>query len=135
MVGAYYDSEDTPDQTERFLAEGIWENGYKDRYLDLVRAMKVGDKIAIKSTSTQKNHLPFDSLGHTVSLLLIKATGTVISSDSYDSLTSAGLLQNSGRLAAASNVSIDADAAISNSGSIGVQAVLRTRAILAFRRD
>lgn len=79
LVGAYYSSDDPPDQTERFLAEGIWENGYEDRYLDLVKAMKVGDKIAIKSTTTQKNDLPFDSLGHTVSLLLIKATGTVVS--------------------------------------------------------
>jgi 5-methylcytosine-specific restriction protein B len=79
LVGAYWDGEDSPDQTERFLAEGVWENGYEDRYLDLVRAMKVGDKIAIKSTTTQKNDLPFDSLGHTVSLLLIKATGTVVS--------------------------------------------------------
>jgi len=79
LVGAYWESEDPPDQAERFLAEGIWENGYKDRYLDLVKAMKVGDKIAIKSTTTQKNDLPFDSLGHTASLLLIKATGTVVS--------------------------------------------------------
>jgi len=43
LVGAYWDSEDPPDQTDRFLAEGIWENGYEDRYLDLVRVMKVGD--------------------------------------------------------------------------------------------
>ena len=45
LVGAYWDGEDPPDQTERFLAERIWENGYEDRYLDLVRAMKVGDKM------------------------------------------------------------------------------------------
>jgi hypothetical protein len=79
LVGAYWGSEDPPDQTERFLAEGTWENGYADRYLDLVKAMKIGDRIAIKSTTTQKNDLPFDSLGHTASLLLIKATGTVVS--------------------------------------------------------
>ena len=79
LVGAFWDGEDPPDQTERFLAEGIWENGYKDRYIDLVRAMKVGDKLAIKSSSTKKAGLPFDSLGHTVSYMLIKATGTVVS--------------------------------------------------------
>ncbi|MBE0657627.1 MAG: AAA family ATPase [Bryobacteraceae bacterium] len=79
LVGAYWDSEDAPDQTNRFLEEGIWENGYEDRYLDLVRSMKVGDKIAIKSTTTQKHELPFDSRGHTVSLMLIKATGTIVS--------------------------------------------------------
>jgi 5-methylcytosine-specific restriction protein B len=78
MVGAYWDGEDPPDQTERFLAEAIWENGYTDRYLDAVKAMKVGDKIAIKATGTQKNDLPFDGLGHTVSLCLIKATGTIV---------------------------------------------------------
>jgi 5-methylcytosine-specific restriction protein B len=79
LVGAYWDSEEPPDQTERFQDEGIWINGYKDRYLDLVKSMKVGDKIAIKSTTTQKNDLPFDSFGHTASLLLIKATGTIVS--------------------------------------------------------
>ena len=79
LVGAYWGSEEPADQTKRFLDEGIWENGYEDRYLDLVKAMKVGDKIAIKSTTTQKNDLPFSSFGHTASLLLIKATGTVVS--------------------------------------------------------
>ena len=79
MVGAFWDGQDPPDQTERFLAENIWENGYQDRYLDLVKAMKVGDRIAIKSASTQKHGLPFNSFGHTASLMLIKATGTVVS--------------------------------------------------------
>jgi 5-methylcytosine-specific restriction protein B len=41
LVGAYWGGEEPPDQTERFLNEGIWENGYEDRYLDLVRTMKV----------------------------------------------------------------------------------------------
>ena len=34
LVGAYWDSQEPADQTERFVAEGIWENGYKDRLLD-----------------------------------------------------------------------------------------------------
>jgi 5-methylcytosine-specific restriction protein B len=76
LVGAYWEGDD---QTDRFLSEGIWENGYEDRYLDLVKAMKVGDRIAIKSTTTQSEGLPFDSLGHTASKLLIKATGTIVS--------------------------------------------------------
>jgi len=29
LVGAYWDDRDPADQTERFLEEGIWENGYK----------------------------------------------------------------------------------------------------------
>lgn len=78
MVGAFWDSEDPPDQTERFLAEGIWENGYKDRYLDLVNSMKVGDRIAIKSVATQKVDLPFDNAGKTASLMRIKVLGTIV---------------------------------------------------------
>ena len=78
MVGAYWEDDDPQDQTERFLAEGIWENGWKDRYLDQVRAMKVGDRIAIKAMSTQKHNLPFENHGKTVSVMTIKATGTIV---------------------------------------------------------
>jgi 5-methylcytosine-specific restriction protein B len=81
MVGAFWDSEDSPDQTDRFLAENIWENGYQDRYLDLVNAMKVGDRIAIKAVATQKNDLPFDNGGKTASVMRIKALGTIVAND------------------------------------------------------
>ena len=37
FVGASYGR--TEDQTPRFLSEGIWENGYDDKHLDLVRSM------------------------------------------------------------------------------------------------
>ncbi len=78
MVGAYWSSSDPPDQTQRFLDEGVWKNGYEDHYLDEVRSMKVGDKIAIRSSTTQKHDLPFDGRGKTVSKLIIKAVGTII---------------------------------------------------------
>jgi 5-methylcytosine-specific restriction protein B len=78
LVGAYWDDQETPDQTERFLSEGIWENGYKDRYLDQVRSIKVGDHIAIKAMFTQKHDLPFDNSGKTISGMTIKATGTIV---------------------------------------------------------
>jgi 5-methylcytosine-specific restriction protein B len=78
MVGAFWSSKEPPDQTKRFLDEGIWQNGYKDRYLDEVRSMRVGDKVAIKATSTQRHDLPFDSRGKTVSRLTLKAIGTVV---------------------------------------------------------
>jgi 5-methylcytosine-specific restriction protein B len=78
LVGAYWTGTDTPDRTQQFLDEGIWQNGYKDQYLDLVRAMKVGDKIAIKAASTQKKNLPFDARGNTVSRNTIKAVGTIV---------------------------------------------------------
>lgn len=78
MVGAYWDDHDPRDQTQHFVSEGIWENGYTDRYLDVVRAMKPGDRIAIKSSATQKIGLPFDNGGLTASKMAIKATGTVL---------------------------------------------------------
>jgi 5-methylcytosine-specific restriction protein B len=78
LVGAYWSSQDPPDQVSRFLNEGIWENNYDDRYLEEVKSIKVGDKIAIKSSSTQRNNLPFDSRNHTVSKMDIKAIGTVV---------------------------------------------------------
>lgn len=78
LVGAYWNDSDPPDQTERFLDEGVWQNGYTDKYLEEVRAIKVGDRIAIKSSSTQKKNLPFDARGNTVSRMSIKAIGTVV---------------------------------------------------------
>lgn len=75
FVGALYDG--TDDQMPRFLQEGIWENGYKDKYLELVKSIQVGDRIAIKSSYTRKHGLPFDNRGHTVSVMAIKAVGTV----------------------------------------------------------
>jgi 5-methylcytosine-specific restriction protein B len=75
FVGATYDG--TDDQTPRFLQEGIWENGYQDKYLDAVKSIQVGDRIAIKSSYTRKHDLPFDNRGQTVSVMAVKAIGTV----------------------------------------------------------
>ena len=77
FVGASYGG--TDDQTERFIRNGIWENGYDDRYLDVVRSMEPGDRIAIKSTYVRSNPdgLPFDNRGHNVSVMAIKATGVI----------------------------------------------------------
>jgi 5-methylcytosine-specific restriction protein B len=78
LVGAYWDDKDPQDQTQRFLDEGIWENGYTDRYLDEVNSMQVDDKIAIKASMTQRKNLPFDARDKTVSRMDIKATGTIV---------------------------------------------------------
>ena len=78
LVGAYWDDHDPADQTEYFLAEGIWVNGYTNRFLGDVKAMQVGDKIAIKTSSTQRKNLPFDAHNHTVSRISIKAIGTIV---------------------------------------------------------
>jgi 5-methylcytosine-specific restriction protein B len=75
FVGASYGG--TDDQMPQFLAEGIWENGYDDKLLDVVRSMRPGERIAIKSSYTRKNGLPFDSRGRAVSVMGIKAVGTI----------------------------------------------------------
>lgn len=62
----------------RFLAEGIWENGYDDKLLDVVRSMRRGERIAIKAAYTRKHGLPFDNRGRTVSVMAIKAIGTIV---------------------------------------------------------
>ena len=75
FVGASFGA--TDDQTPRFLEQGIWENGYHDRYLDQVKSIRPGDRIAIKSTYRRKQNLPFDNQGRYVSTMAIKAVGTV----------------------------------------------------------
>ena len=75
FVGASYGGAD--DQTTKFLSEGIWRNGWSNRYLDAVKSMQPGDRIAIKYSTTRKHHLPFDAGGRTVSVMGIKAIGTV----------------------------------------------------------
>ena len=77
FVGASW-GEENEDQTPRFLQDRIWENGYDDRYLDQVRAMRAGDRIAIKATYTRKFGLPFDNRGVSVSVMAIKVIGTII---------------------------------------------------------
>ncbi|WP_250657073.1 McrB family protein [Alkalimarinus coralli] len=76
FVGASY-GKGSEDQTERFLNDGVWQNGYEDKYLDVVRSMQPGDKIAIKSSYTRKRELPFDNKGQTVSVMGIKAIGVI----------------------------------------------------------
>ncbi len=78
LVGAYWDDTEPKDQSQRFLDEGIWQNGYNDKYLDEVKSMQVGDKIGIKSSSTLRKGLPFDNHGKTISRNIIKAIGTIV---------------------------------------------------------
>jgi 5-methylcytosine-specific restriction protein B len=76
FVGAVWNK--TEDQMPRFLAEGIWENGYKDRFANFVRRMKPGDRIAIRSSFALKYKLPFDLGGKPAAGMHIKATGTIL---------------------------------------------------------
>lgn len=74
IAGATWDGED---QTPRFRAEGVWRNGWEDRFSDSVRRIEPGDRIAIKSSFVRRHGLPFENNGVAVSANRIKATGTV----------------------------------------------------------
>ncbi len=79
FVGAvHWTGQGGEDQTERFVEEGIWELHYTDQYLDRVMEIQPGDKIAIKTQFNRKNGLPFDNRDHWVSVMRIKAPGTVV---------------------------------------------------------
>lgn len=66
------------DQLERFISEGIWENGYEDQFIDKVKQMQPGERIAAKSTFVRRYGLPFDNHDQPVSVMRIKATGTIV---------------------------------------------------------
>ena len=66
------------DQTERFVRDGVWEHGYSGRYLEEVKSIRSGDRVALKATYKRKHGLPFDNRGHFVSVMAIKATGIVV---------------------------------------------------------
>jgi 5-methylcytosine-specific restriction enzyme B len=68
----------TDEQMPRFLAEGIWESGYDEKFSELIRRIKAGDRIATKTSFVQKRGLPFDVGGRSISVMRIKATGTVL---------------------------------------------------------
>ncbi|WP_441001129.1 McrB family protein [Fodinibius sp. SL11] len=68
LVGAYWNKEENPDQTDRFIEEGIWENGYDEKYIEEINSIAVGSKIAIKSVYTKNK---------TDSVMAIKARGVV----------------------------------------------------------
>lgn len=76
LVGANWES--SGDQTQRFIEEGIWQNGYDIKYTNIVNKMQPGDKIAIKTSYTKLKGIPFENNGETVSVMKIKVTGTVV---------------------------------------------------------
>ena len=74
FVGTLWDN---GDQSERFINEGIWQNGHQTRFSEHVGRMKPGDRVAIKAAFTKKYGLPFKNYGKSVSCMRIKAIGTV----------------------------------------------------------
>ena len=65
------------DFSDEYIENGIWVNGWDDKFIEVVNSIAVGDHIAIKSTFTQKKNLPFDNHGKTVGAMKIKAIGVV----------------------------------------------------------
>ena len=81
FVGAV--DNETGDQFDLYVEQGIWENGWwmeesKIWIREKVKSIQVGDRIAMKSSYTRKNGLPFDYRGLFASVMAIKATGTVV---------------------------------------------------------
>lgn len=70
-VGFTWKGSDPENQLPRFIKEGVWENGFDDKYLERVNAVPVGSRLAAKTTYTRKEN------DETISILLIHATGTV----------------------------------------------------------
>lgn len=82
FVGAFFkDSDDydgpVGDRTDEFVQAKSWHNGSEDKYHDLVKAMRPGERIAIKAAFTRLHEMPFDTKGNRVSVMAIKATGTI----------------------------------------------------------
>jgi len=69
LVGAFWDTENPQDQTDRFLKESIWRNGYTDKFLKEVSSVPIGSNIAIKSAFVREK---------TKAVMAIKARGIVI---------------------------------------------------------
>lgn len=77
FVGAAYGG--TDDHAARFVADGIWRTrpGFREKYEHHVLSMLPGDRIAIKASYTRKADLSFDAGGEFVSVMRIKAVGTI----------------------------------------------------------
>lgn len=72
-VGFNWNGQNPPSQLERFLKEGIWENGYDDKFIETVNNVPVGARLAAKTAYTRKIN------GKTISVLEVHAMGTVTS--------------------------------------------------------
>ncbi len=72
LLGAYWKNKEEPDQTQRFVKNGTWENGWDDKFSDSVNTVAAGSRVAIKASFVKGKR----DEGQT-SALRIKAIGTV----------------------------------------------------------
>lgn len=70
-VGFTWKGSEPESQLERFTKNGIWENGFEDRYIDRVNSVQVGARLAAKTSFTRKEN------NETISVLKVYRTGTV----------------------------------------------------------
>jgi len=70
-VGFFWYGSEPENQLPRFQKEGIWENGFDDKYLDKVKSVPIGSQIAAKTSYTRKKD------GKTISVLVVHGIGTV----------------------------------------------------------
>jgi predicted ATPase len=70
-VGFTWKGHDPESQLSRFIENGVWENGFDDKYIDKVISVPIGSRLAAKTTYTKKEN------DETISILEIHATGTV----------------------------------------------------------
>lgn len=78
FVTSEWEDRTPADQLERFLTEGVWQNYFDDGFTDLVKAMKVGDRIYVRTQTFPRAGLPFDARGRKVSCMRVRAAGTVL---------------------------------------------------------
>ncbi|WP_308992757.1 AAA family ATPase [Mariniflexile litorale] len=63
LVGAYWDDNNPKDQTNRFVAENIWRNGYDDKFLEIVNRVPVNSHIAIKTVDRKGDNMYIKARG------------------------------------------------------------------------
>ncbi len=63
LAGAFWDNTNPQDQTERFVTGQIWENGYTDKFVEVVNSVRIGSRIAIKSTNKQADTMEIKAIG------------------------------------------------------------------------
>ncbi len=76
FIGAYYGGRD---QTQSLVEHGTWSVSETGDYADEVNSTEPNERFAIKATyvRSRPDDLRFGSKGHPVSVMAIKATGTV----------------------------------------------------------
>lgn len=70
-MGFNWHGQQPASQLDRFIKAGIWENGYDNKFIETVKHVPVGARLAAKTTYTRKEN------GKTISVLEVHALGTV----------------------------------------------------------